>query len=102
MAFAATEVKKKEKTSVRSSPTSTTLSEVCRYPKNTPIPTAVSTTPTSIAIREMSWSVRSPAAASPARNALRAMPQEPDTILRDFTMPKIPAVAMAPTPTKRT
>jgi hypothetical protein len=31
-----------------------------------------------------------------------AMPNDPATMRSDFRMPKMPAVAMAPTPTKRT
>ena len=50
---------------------------------------------------EMSRSVRSPAV-SPRRNACSATPNEPATIRSDFRIPKMPAVAMAPTPTKRT
>ena len=50
----------------------------------------------------MSRSVRSPDAALPTRKAFSATPKESATMRSDFTMPKIPAVAMAPTPMKRT
>ena len=58
-------------------------------------------TPSRMAITEMSRSVRSPGV-SPRRKARRAMPNDPATMRMDFRIPKIPAVAMAPTPTKRT
>ena len=41
-------------------------------------------------------------AASPWRKACSAMPKDPATTRSDLRMPKIPAVAMAPTPMKRT
>ena len=50
----------------------------------------------------MSRSVRSGPPASPWRKVRAAIENEPTTIRSDFRMPKMPAVAMAPTPTKRT
>ena len=40
--------------------------------------------------------------ASPLRNARAATPNDPATMRIDFRIPKIPAVAIAPTPTNRT
>jgi hypothetical protein len=102
MALAATEVKKKEKARVSRSPTSITSSEVPRVLKNTAAPSALRTTPSSITFAGRSRSVRSWSWASPWRKARTAMPKEPTTTRRDLTMPKIPAVAMAPTPMRRT
>ncbi len=51
---------------------------------------------------EMSRSVLSRLCSPPARNALTAMPNEPATIFKDLMIPKMPAVAIAPTPMKRT
>ncbi len=59
-------------------------------------------TPTRMAISGMSRSVRSSVPPLPARNALMAMPNDPATIRSDLMMPKMPAVAIAPTPMKRT
>ena len=59
-------------------------------------------TPIRMAITGISRSVRSSVAPLPARNALTAMPNEPATMRSDLMMPKMPAVAIAPTPMKRT
>ena len=53
MAFAATEVKKKEKSSVRPRPTSTTVNDVWRLEKKSPAASDVTSTPTSIVTRDM-------------------------------------------------
>ena len=51
---------------------------------------------------DMSRSVRSRPSASPCWNAFAAIENEPITIFSDLTIPKMPAVAIAPTPMKRT
>ncbi len=102
MALAATEVKKNEKTSIRPRPAATTAVRVPRLAKKAAAATAVTTTPRRIDITEMSRSVRSRRGPPSCRKALSAMPKEPATIRSDFRIPKIPAVAMAPTPTNRT
>ncbi len=70
--------------------------------KNTPIATVAMTTPIRMVVIGMSRSVRSRLVSSPWRNALAAMENEPATMRSDLMMPKMPAVAMAPTPMKRT
>jgi len=55
-----------------------------------------------IEIIGMSRSVRSWVAASLLRNTRSAIPKEPATMRNDRTMPNMPAVAIAPTPMKRT
>ena len=102
MALAATDVKKKEKTSVRPRPMRTTTAVVSRLPRKIATATADTTTPIRIFTMAMSRSVRSWPWASPCRNAFAAMENEPTTILSDLMMPKMPAVAIAPTPMKRT
>ena len=102
MQSAATDVKKNEKKTTRISPATTTAGDVPRVANMMATPIALTTTPIRIAITEMSRSVRSSAAPSPPRNAFIATPNEPATTRSDFTMAKMPAVAMAPTPTKRT
>ena len=101
MALAATEAKKNEKTSVSATPAATTAHELESCAKKTATPSVLSTTPSRMAITEMSRSVRS-RLPSPCRKALMAMPNDPATTRSDFTMPNIPAVAMAPTPMNRT
>ena len=66
------------------------------------MPSALSTTPIRMVTIGMSRSVRSLEAVSPTRKARSATPKDAATMRMDFTMPKMPAVAMAPTPTKRT
>ena len=103
IAFAATEAKKNEKTSVRTSAIDdgrTSVSRACRRRAATPI--ALRIVPRRIAMSETSRSVRSVRGAAAARNAFAAIPNDPATIFSDFRMPKMPAVAIAPTPTYRT
>ncbi len=102
MALAATEVKKNEKAMVRRSPTSTTRREAPRLAKKTPAPSVDTRTPPRIQVTGMSRSVRSAPPASPWRKARAAMENEPATTFMDFTIPNMPAVAMAPTPMNRT
>ena len=102
MALAATEAKKKEKIRVSSRPTRAAISVPSRVLKKTPAPTAVRMTPIRMVMIGMSRSVRSCPAASPCLKARPAMANEPATMRSDLRMPKIPAVAMAPTPMKRT
>ena len=73
-----------------------------RVVKKTPAATAVMMTPIRMVMIGMSRSVRSWPASSPCLKALAAMPKEPATMRSDLMMPKMPAVAMAPTPMKRT
>ena len=101
MALAATEVKKNEKSSARPTPVSTMAGEPFRLPRKMPMASALTMTPSRMLTIGRSRSVRSPDAAPP-RKALSATPKEAATMRRDLTMPKMPAVAMAPTPTKRT
>ena len=98
MAFAATEVKKNEKKSVKSSPATSTIAVGRSVPKNTATPIAPMTTPMSCVTTGMSRSVRSSTCASPWRKALRAIPNDPPMTRSDLMMPKMPAVAIAPTP----
>ena len=102
MAFAATEVKKNEKMSVRARPMATTLQEGARCPRSMATPMAPSTIPRKMAIIGTSRSVRSSVAVSLLRNTRSAIPNELATMRNDLTMPNIPAVVIAPTPTKRT
>ena len=102
IALAATEVKKNEKASVRRRPTSTTTIEAPRLAKKMPAESADTSTPPRIQVTGMSRSVRSSLVASPCRNARAAMEKEPATTLSDLMIPKMPAVAIAPTPTNRT
>ena len=67
-----------------------------------PTESAAMATPISILLTERSRSVRSCAWAPPALKALAAMENEPMTIGRLRMIPKMPAVAIAPTPMKRT
>ncbi len=99
MALAATEVKKKEKSRVSARPISTTASDWPRVEKKTPAASVEASTPTRIVVTVRSRSVRSTAGASPCRNVRAAIAKEPAMIRSDFRIPKIPAVAMAPTPT---
>ena len=99
IALAATEVKKNEKTSTRARPISSTTDVAPRLPRKIATATEDTTTPTRIFVIAMSRSVRSIPSPSPCRNAFAAMEKEPTTIRSDFRMPKMPAVAMAPTPT---
>ncbi len=59
---------------------------------------ALRITPSSREITGTSRSVRSTPSASPCRKARSAMVNDPATIFSDLMMPKMPAVAMAPTP----
>ncbi len=102
IAFAATDAKKNEKASARASAMSVAASVLLSVPKKTPVTSAARTVPTRIDERDTSRSVRSPAAPPAARNAFAAVPNEPATIFRDFRIPKMPAVAIAPTPMRRT
>lgn len=102
MAFAATEAKKKEKATVRARPHATTGRDTLSFPRNIATAIALSMTPMRIAIVEISRSVRSSPSLCPLRKARAAMAKEPATILRDLIIPKIPAVAIVPTPIKRT
>ena len=102
IALAATEVKKNENTSVSPRPMRTTTDVASRLPRKIATATVDTTTPIRIFMIAMSRSVRSSPSASPWRKALAAIENEPATILSDLMMPKMPAVAMAPTPMKRT
>ena len=102
MALAATEVKKNEKTSTSASPMSATTEVAPRLPRKIATAIAETTTPIRICMIAMSRSVRSTFPVSPWRNARAAIENEPTTILSDLMMPKMPAVAIAPTPMKRT
>ena len=76
-----------------------TPAEVESWVKNTATRTAVTITPSRIAMIGTSRSVRANAALpSPFRNAFSAIEKEPTTTGSDLMMPKMPAVAMAPTP----
>ena len=104
MALAATEVKKKENSSVSARPASDDRQATVSVPKNTADGRARSaTTPDAgCAIIGMSRSVRSRPRPRRCRKARAATANEPATMRRDLRMPKMPAVAMAPTPMKRT
>ena len=102
IALAATDVKKNENSRASATPVITTAGALFRLPRKTPMASALTTTPSRMLTMGRSRSVRSPDAAPPPRNAFSATPKESATMRSDFTMPKIPAVAMAPTPTKRT
>ena len=66
-----------------------------------PLPRAY-TVPEAAAVRQSGGvSAKSPDA-TPPRKVLSATPKESATMRSDFTIPKMPAVAMAPTPTNRT
>ena len=67
-------------------------------PKKAPTATAERIVPRRIEMSEMSRSVLSDETPAPLRNAFAAIPNEPATILSDFRIPKMPAVAIAPTP----
>ena len=101
-ALAATEVKKNEKTSVSARPAATTASETGKCPRNAATAIAPRMTPIRRAMTGMSRSVRSACAASPWRKARNAMPNDPATTRSERMIPTMPAVAMAPTPMKRT
>lgn len=102
IALAATDAKKNENTSVRPRPTTTTVTEETRLPKKTAAVSEATTTPMRMVTIGTSRSVRSSVADLPERNAFTAIPSEPATIFSDLRIPKIPAVAMAPTPMNRT
>ena len=105
IALAATEVKKKENTRVRTRPSADhgrTTAEACseRIRRRR---SRRATTPMRMVMIGMSRSVRSCTDASPLPESLAARsPNEPATMRSDFMMPKMPAVAIAPTPMKRT
>ena len=98
IAFAATDVKKNANSRVSPRPTRTATSDWPRVEKKAPAARVESTTPTRIVTIGMSRSVRSVACASPWRNVRRAIENDPAMIRSDFRMPKMPAVAIAPTP----
>ena len=104
MALAATEVKKNENTSVSATPTASVETEIPgSREKNAAIATVATTTPSRMVTTGMSRSVRSNTSApSPFRNALSAIENDPATTRSDLMMPKMPAVAIAPTPMNRT
>jgi hypothetical protein len=102
IALAATEVKKKEKTSVRPMPIRVTTMEPPRVREKIAMATEETTTPIRIVTTLTSRSVRSSRCPSPCRKAFAAIENDPATIFRDLTIPKMPAVAIAPTPMKRT
>ena len=74
------------------------LADGFSVPKKMATPIAPMTTPARIETMLMSRSVRSPCASPPALNARAATPNEPAITRSDLMMPKIPAVAIAPTP----
>src|SRR5208337_3693854 len=94
MALAATDVKKKEKTSVSASPIATAVQDAARWPRSMATPIAPTTTPRKMDIIGMSRSVRSSAAPPLLRNTRKAIPNDPATMRNDLTMPKMPAVAI--------
>ena len=100
--MAATEVKKNENSSASATPAITTAGELLRLPRKMPMASALTTTPSRMVTIGRSRSVRSPDASLPTRKAFNATPKESATMRSDFTMPKMPAVAIAPTPTNRT
>ncbi len=103
MALAATDAKKNEKISVSARPAAMIDSEPARLPKKTPTTTALIATPSRMVMIGMSRSVRAnDSSPLPDRNALNAIENDPTTTRSDLMMPKMPAVAMAPTPMKRT
>ncbi len=102
IALAATEVKKNENTSVSTSPISTTRSPWPSVAKKTAAASVETSVPARIVTIDRSRSVRSAACASPARKVRAATENEAAMIRSDFSTPKMPAVAIAPTPTKRT
>ena len=102
IALAATEVKKNENSSASATPAITTAGELLRLPRKMPMASALTTTPSRMVTIGRSRSVRSPEASLPTLKAFNATPKESATMRSDFTMPKMPAVAIAPTPTNRT
>src|SRR5579863_692865 len=103
MALAATDAKKKAKSSVSASPQMRMVHETWKREKKIATARALRTMPRRIVTMEMSRSVRANSAAVCVRaergwNARRAMPNEPAITRSDLATPKIPAVAMAPTP----
>ena len=102
IALAATEVKKKENSSVSARPISTASSDSVSVEKKTPAASVETTTPASRVTTPRSRSVRSWLALAPDRNVRAATAKDAPMILSDFRIPKMPAVAMAPTPMKRT
>ena len=103
MALAATEAKKKAKSSVSTRPRTRTVQETCRRPKKMATARAPATTPRRMVSMGMSRSVRSGVRGiRRGRKACSAMPKEPAMTRSDLMTPKMPAVAMAPTPMKRT
>src|ERR1035438_1672821 len=93
IAFAATDVKKNENTSVITVPIATTLQATGNCARYTPTPMAPSVTPRNMAIMEMSRSVRSGAATSVLLKTRNEIENEPATIRSDLMIPNIPAVA---------
>ena len=104
IALAATEVKKKEKTSVSSEPDEQRTAALPAASRRRPRRRASqTTTPTSMR-HDRDVAVGALAGVRPRRAGRRAtaIANEPATMRSDFRMPKIPAVAIAPTPMKRT
>ena len=103
IALAATEVKKNEKISVITVPIAIALHITGNCARYTPTAMAPTATPMKIESIDMSRSVRSGALTfSDVVKTLKAITNELATIRNDLMIPKIPAVAIAPTPMKRT
>ena len=100
IAFAATDAKKNEKASVEGEADRTAVSVEPSVPEeDRRRRVRRGRRRGGSTISEMSRSVRSDATPSPCGTPCAAIANDPATILSDFRMPKIPAVAMAPTPT---
>ena len=103
IALAATEVKKKENRSVSARPTSTTSSDWPSVEKKTPAASVESDDPHEHR-HDAEVAVGPLLARAPAlRGRCGRRPRRTPPMMRsDFRIPKIPAVAIAPTPMKRT
>ena len=102
MAFAATEVKKNEKTSASTRPDRDHGPGDRQMPEEDRHGDRAHHHAEEESLSSACRDRCAPVVASPWRKARSAIPNEPATTLSDLTMPKMPAVAIAPTPMKRT